>query len=208
MRAPGADPRSHGAMNFVARPGTGWEVPVLYRTRYQARHARACDPRLCRQGPTSLARQRPVRRIPPRAWAARIRVAGDLSSGGGCRIMFSENGAERSKVKKALFAELDALMPATDSDRASSTSPDPVLRSSPRISRTRLRCLVAHTDHRPHLIHRWSKVVRRAWTDPRGDRRSARAMLVAAIGQRLQSRCGQGSRNGFHSQTGSDGWRS
>lgn len=150
----------------------GWEA-VLYDTDQAAR---ADAPGLCRQGLAILAGHGLC--DDPAAAAARIRVAADLKEAVAGADHVQENGPERLDVKKALFAELDALC-APDTVIASSTSAIQCSLFTENLPH-RARCLVAHPVNPPHLI----PVVELSgapWTDPQVIAK-ARAMF-AAIGQ-------------------------
>ena len=87
---------------------------------------------------------------PPGAVIARVSIAASLEEALDGAAHVQENGPERLEAKRALFAELDRLAPASVV-LASSTSGIPASAFTERL-RGRGRCLVAHPVNPPYLI--------------------------------------------------------
>lgn len=114
----------------------------------------------------------------PKGSLARIRVAKDLADALTGVALVQENGPETVEAKQALFAEMDALAPAS-AILASSTSFIMASTFSEAL-KGRTRCLVAHPVNPPHLV----PIVELApapWTDPK----------VVAKAKRLYEQAGQ-----------------
>jgi L-gulonate 3-dehydrogenase len=100
----------------------------------------------------------------PAGALARIRVAAGLADALSGAVLVQESGPETIAAKRALFAEMDALAPAS-AILASSTSFIIASRFSDGL-KGRSRCLVAHPVNPPHLV----PIVELApapWTDPK-----------------------------------------
>jgi L-gulonate 3-dehydrogenase len=107
---------------------------------------------------------------------ARIRVAAGLADALSDAVLVQENGPETIEAKRALFAEMDALAPAS-AILASSTSFIVASRFSEGL-KGRSRCLVAHPVNPPHLV----PIVELApapWTDPKITMKARRIYLRA-----------------------------
>lgn len=93
----------------------------------------------------------------------RIRLATDLADALKGAALAQESGPETVEAKKALFAQMDALAPAS-CILASSTSFIVASRFSEGLKGAR-RCLVAHPVNPPHLVP-IVEIAPAPWTDP------------------------------------------
>jgi L-gulonate 3-dehydrogenase len=107
---------------------------------------------------------------------AHIRVASGLADALGDALLVQESGPETIEAKRALFAQMDVLAPAS-AILASSTSFIVASRFSEGL-KGRSRCLVAHPVNPPHLV----PIVELApapWTDPKVTEKARRIYLKA-----------------------------
>lgn len=107
----------------------------------------------------------------PKGSLARIRVANDLADALKGVALVQENGPETVEAKRELFAQMDALAPAS-AILASSTSFIMASTFSETL-KGRARCLVAHPVNPPHLV----PIVELApapWTDAKAVARAKR----------------------------------
>jgi L-gulonate 3-dehydrogenase len=114
----------------------------------------------------------------PAGSLARIRVAKDLADALKGVALVQENGPETVEAKRELFAQMDALAPAS-AILASSTSFIMASTFSEEL-KGRARCLVAHPVNPPHLV----PIVELApspWTDPK----------IVAKAKRIYEQAGQ-----------------
>ena len=114
----------------------------------------------------------------PEGAALRIRAVGSLAEALSGSTFVQENGPELAEVKRALFAEMDALAP-----------PETVIASSSSAIRCSLftedlkgrgRCLIGHPVNPPHLIP-LVEISGAPWTDPAALTRARE--VYEAIGQ-------------------------
>jgi L-gulonate 3-dehydrogenase len=101
----------------------------------------------------------------------RIRIAAGLADALDGAVLVQENGPETLEAKRALFAEMDALAPAS-AILASSTSFIVASRFSEGL-KGRSRCLVAHPVNPPHLVP-IVEIAPAPWTDPKVIERARR----------------------------------
>lgn len=114
----------------------------------------------------------------PEAAFARVVPASTLAEAVGGAGYVQENLPETVEIKRAIFAELDALA-APDAVLASSTSAIPASQFTEELA-GRARCLVAHPANPPYLIP-MVELCPAAWTDPEVVQRAR--TLLAGIGQ-------------------------
>jgi 3-hydroxyacyl-CoA dehydrogenase len=88
--------------------------------------------------------------LAPGASRERLRFTADLKGAVAGAEFVQENGPEREDVKSALFAELDALVPAPTLLASSSSGLG--MSSIQRLCRHPERCLIGHPFNPPHLI--------------------------------------------------------
>jgi 3-hydroxyacyl-CoA dehydrogenase len=150
----------------------GWDVRLFDRAEGVA----AAAVPLCAEGLRTLAEHGLA--ADPQGAAGRIRAVDSLAEAlAGCTFV-QENGPELVEVKRALFAELDALAPPATVIASSSSA----IRCSLFTGelKGRGRCLIGHPVNPPHLIP-LVEISGAPWTD---DDALARARAVyEAIGQ-------------------------
>jgi 3-hydroxyacyl-CoA dehydrogenase len=88
--------------------------------------------------------------LAPGASRERLRFTADLKGAVAGAEFVQENGPEREDVKSALFAELDALVPAPTLLASSSSGLG--MSAIQRLCRHPERCLIGHPFNPPHLI--------------------------------------------------------
>jgi L-gulonate 3-dehydrogenase len=112
----------------------------------------------------------------PELVAARIQPAGSLEQAVAGAVHVQESGPERPEVKRATFAELDALCPAGVT-LGSSTSSIPASAFTEALP-GRARCLVVHPVNPPYLIP-LVELVASPWTSAEA-LASVRALMLRA----------------------------
>lgn len=157
------------AMIFAS---AGWDVRLFDKAEGVAVGAVP----LCAEGLRTLATHGLCKE--PEAAAGRIRAVDTLAEAlSGCTFV-QENGPELAEVKRALFAEMDALTPQGTVIASSSSAIRCSLFTEALAGRD--RCLIGHPVNPPHLIP-LVEISGAPWTDPAA---LARAREVyEAIGQ-------------------------
>lgn len=122
----------------------GWDVAMYDPVPGAAARAQALiGPALAEQARHGLVRD-------AAAAAARVSVAGSLAAVLDGATIMQESGPEQEDIKRATFAELDALA-APDTILASSTSAIVASRFTEALA-GRARCIVGHPVNPPHLV--------------------------------------------------------
>jgi 3-hydroxyacyl-CoA dehydrogenase len=135
----------------------GWDVTIYDSAPGAVERART----LIAEGLDELAGQGLV--DDPKGAAARVRLATDLANAVEGADFVQENTPETVEAKRAIYAELDRLVPR-DIVIASSTSAIVASRFTQDLE-GRARCLVAHPVNPPHLVP-LVELVGAPWTAP------------------------------------------
>ncbi len=135
----------------------GWDVRLFDKAEGVA----VCAVPLCAEGLQNLAANGLC--ADPAGAAARIRAVASLGEALADCTFVQENGPELLDVKRALFAELDALTPANTVIASSSSAIRCSLFTEDLAGRG--RCLVGHPVNPPHLIP-LVEISGAPWTDP------------------------------------------